>query len=85
MDFYTAEAPSYSDAISTRRLYWTMLWMFVNFYVISFLWHPARTFRILMRAIFTGAEEARYAKWFIDRISTRRQWRKVARRAAAET
>ena len=85
MDFYTAEAPSYSDAISTRRLYWTMLWMFVNFYVISFLWHPARTFRILMRAIFTGAEEARYAKWFVDRISTRRRWRKVARGAAAET
>ncbi len=55
----------------------------MNFYVISFLWHPARTFRILMKAIFTGAEEARYAKRFIDRISTCRQWRKVARGAAA--
>ena len=28
-----AKAPSYADAVSTRRLYWTMLWMFVNFYV----------------------------------------------------
>ena len=32
MDFYTAKAPSCADAVSTRRLYWTMLWMFVNFY-----------------------------------------------------
>ncbi len=72
-------------AISNRRLYWTMIWMFVNFYVVSFLWHPVRTFRILAKAIFTGVEEARYAKWFVDRFYTRRQWRKLARGAALET
>ena len=42
MDFYTARAPSYADAVSTRRLYWTMLWMFTNFYVISFALRPWR-------------------------------------------
>ena len=79
MDFYTSKAPSYADAISTRRLYWTMIWMFTNFYIISFVCHPLRTFRILFKAINNGVEEARYAKWLVDRISTRRHWRKVAR------
>jgi radical SAM superfamily enzyme YgiQ (UPF0313 family) len=78
MDFYTARAPSYADAVSTRRLYWTMLWMFVNFYVISFTLRPWRVVRALLRAIVTGREETRYAKWFVDVFFTRRRWRRLA-------
>jgi len=77
MDFYTAKAPSYAQAVSTSRLYWTMLWMFVNFYVISFALRPLRTLRVLARAVLTGKEETRYAKWFVDRFYTRRRWRKL--------
>ena len=82
MDFYTSQAPSYADAVSTRRLYWTMLWMFVNFYVISFTLRPWRVTRTLLRAIFTGTEDSRYAKWFVDIFYTRRRWRKIAGEAA---
>ena len=82
MDFYTARAPSYADAVSTRRLYWTMLWMFTNFYVISFALRPWRMIRTLLRAVFTGTEESRYAKWFVDIFYTRRRWRKIADEAA---
>jgi radical SAM superfamily enzyme YgiQ (UPF0313 family) len=82
MDFYTSQAPSYADAVSTRRLYWTMLWMFVNFYVISFTLRPWRVTRTLLRAIFTGTEDSRYAKWFVDVFYTRRRWRKIAGEAA---
>jgi len=78
MDFYTAKAPSYADAVSSRRLYWTMLWMFVNFYVISFALRPWRVIRALGRAILTGREETRYAKWFVDVLFTRRRWRRLA-------
>jgi anaerobic magnesium-protoporphyrin IX monomethyl ester cyclase len=78
MDFYTAKAPSYADAISSRRLYWTMLWMFVNFYVISFALRPWRVARALARALVTGREETRYAKWFVDVLFTRRRWRRLA-------
>ena len=77
MDFYTTDAPSYADAISTRRLYWTMMWMFVNFYIISFVTHPLRTMKILYIAVTQGVEEARYAKWFVDRFFTRRKWRQM--------
>lgn len=81
MDFYTRRAPSYADAVSTSRLYRTMLWMFVNFYVISFALRPLRFLRALAKAVLTGAEETRYAKWFVDRFYTRRRWRKLARGA----
>jgi radical SAM superfamily enzyme YgiQ (UPF0313 family) len=78
MDFYTARAPSYADAVSSRRLYWTMVWMFVNFYVTSFTLRPWRVVRALVRALVTGTEETRYAKWFVDVVYTRRRWRKLA-------
>ena len=78
MDFYTAKAPSYADQVSSRRLYWTMLWMFVNFYVISFALRPWRVARALGRALLTGREETRYAKWFVDVLFTRRRWRRLA-------
>lgn len=82
MDFYTKEAPSYADAVSTSRLYWTMIWMFVNFYVLSFAVRPLRVLRILTKAIRTGTEETRYAKWFTDLLYTRPRWRKLANKAA---
>jgi radical SAM superfamily enzyme YgiQ (UPF0313 family) len=82
MDFYTAKAPSYADRVSTRRLYWTMVWMFVNFYVLSFTLRPWRVIRAIGRAILTGTEETRYAKWFVDVFYTRRRWRKLAGEAA---
>ena len=82
MDYYTTNAPSYADAITTGELYRWMIWMFVNFYVISFATHTVRTIRALTKAVFTGIEETRYAKWFRDMLFTRRHWRKLAKKAA---
>jgi radical SAM superfamily enzyme YgiQ (UPF0313 family) len=81
MDFYTRKAPSYADAITTGRLYWTMLWMFWNFYLLSFAFRPLRVLRTLVKAVVTGREETRYAKWFVDRLYTRRRWRRLAESA----
>ena len=82
MDFYTTNAPSYANEISSRQLYWTMIWMFVNFYIISFAVRPLRVAVVLFNAVFRGREQTRYSKWFVDRIHTRRRWRKL--RTAAE-
>ncbi|MBT6403907.1 MAG: radical SAM protein, partial [Rhodospirillaceae bacterium] len=83
MDFYTTEAPSYADAVSTRRLFFMMNWMFVNFYVISFLVRPHRVARVLFNAIVFGREETRYSKWFVDRFYTRPRWRKMKQAQSA--
>ena len=79
MDFYTTNAPSYAAAVSTRRLYLAMLWFFVNFYLISFACRPLRTARILLKALITGTEETRFAKWMNDILFVRRRWRRLAR------
>ncbi|HEY4407260.1 MAG TPA: radical SAM protein [Xanthobacteraceae bacterium] len=79
MDFYTKKAPSYADHVSTQRLYFSMIWFFVNFYMISFACRPLRTARILVKAVVTGTEETRFAKWLNDMLFVRRQWRRLAR------
>jgi len=82
MDFHTDRVPSFVDGMTNGQLYRKMIWMFTNFYVISFACHPARTARALVKALFTGVEETRYAKWFIDFFFTRPHWRRLAKKAA---
>jgi hypothetical protein len=60
-----------------------MNWMFVNFYVISFLVRPHRVARVLFNAIVFGREETRYSKWFVDRFYTRPRWRKMKQAQSA--
>ena len=80
MDFYSRKAPSYSPHISTQRLFFSMLWFYTNFYVVSFACRPLRTARILIKAVATGTEETRFAKWLNDFLFVRRRWRKTAAR-----
>jgi radical SAM superfamily enzyme YgiQ (UPF0313 family) len=79
MDMFSAKSRSWCDRVSARRLYWTMVWMYVNFFAISFLRRPLRPFRIIAKALLTGHEESRYAKWLLDRLYARRRWRREAR------
>jgi anaerobic magnesium-protoporphyrin IX monomethyl ester cyclase len=73
MDFYTSRAPSYADGISSRRMYLTMLWMFVNFYAISLTRRP---WRVVSAAagVVTGRETTRLVKWLNDVLVVRRRW-----------
>ena len=75
MDLYTKHAPSFADAVSKKLLYRTMMWMFVNFYVISFALRPWRVIKVLWKATTTGVEETKYAKWFVYRFFSRQKWR----------
>jgi radical SAM superfamily enzyme YgiQ (UPF0313 family) len=84
MEFYTSRAPSFAEGISTRRLYFTMLWMFFNFYSISFLLRPWRILEAIV-AVATGHEETRLAKWVNDMLVVRRRWKREARPVAAST
>lgn len=78
MEFYTAKAPSFAEGISSRRMYLTMLWMFFNFYALSMLTRPWRVLEAF-KAVFTGHEETRLAKWVNDMVVVRRRWKRQAR------
>lgn len=77
MDIYSKRAPSACD-LSSRELYWWMIWLYANFFLLSFALRPFRPLRVMLKAIFTGREDTRYAKWFVDRLRTRRRWRRIA-------
>lgn len=74
MDFYTKGSDSYCDGLTSRQLYRWMLYLFLNFYILSFITHPLRTARIMLKAVFTGYEETRYAKFLNEKIYTRTKW-----------
>ncbi|MBI3299553.1 MAG: B12-binding domain-containing radical SAM protein [Elusimicrobia bacterium] len=81
MEFYTKNAPSFSESVSSRDLYWAMMWMFLNFYVLSFLRYPWRIAEPIV-GLVTGHESTRFAKWVNDMIVIRTQWIRKSRRAA---
>jgi len=78
IDFYSADAASFSKYVSQKYLYRTMIWMYINFYVLSFLLHPIRTGRNIYKAAFLGIETTRYSKWFNDKFKTRAKWWRLA-------
>lgn len=80
MDFYTSKAPSFSDDVSTRYLYWMMLWMFANFYFISLLRRPWRLISEIWNLLH-GIESTRFSKWLNDVFVIRRSWNRRARNA----
>jgi hypothetical protein len=34
--------------------------------------------KVLVKAVLSGEEETKYAKWFVDRLNTHRRWRKLS-------
>jgi len=78
MDFYTKNAPSFVDGMTSRYLYWMMMWMFVNFYAISMLCRPWRFVESVFN-VFKGVETTRFGKWLNDIFVVRRKWNKQYR------
>jgi anaerobic magnesium-protoporphyrin IX monomethyl ester cyclase len=79
MDFFTGKSTSYCDAVGDRDLYRWMMWMFMNFYVISFCLRPWRVLRSFSRYFVQGVEDTKYMRWFNDRFVMRRRWREHLR------
>lgn len=75
MDFYTANAPSFVEGMTSRYLYFTMMWMFMNFYAISMLRRPWRFVQAVIN-VMQGVESTRFAKWLNDIFVVRSRWNK---------
>ncbi|MBI5597581.1 MAG: B12-binding domain-containing radical SAM protein [Elusimicrobia bacterium] len=74
IDFYSAEGISYSDTLSSRELYFWMVWMFANFYLLSFLARPWRPVANLWDYFTRGVENARYMRFLTEMLFMRRKW-----------
>jgi len=78
IDFYSSDAATFSKYLSQKYLYRYMIWMYVNFYIISFIKYPLRTINTLFKAVFLNVESTRFSKLFNDIIKTRLKWWRIA-------
>lgn len=77
INFYSDSHESHCRVIGSKKLHHWMLWMYLNFYVLSFIARPWRPFMNLVY-FFTkkGYESTRYMRLFNELIFNRGKWMK---------
>jgi radical SAM superfamily enzyme YgiQ (UPF0313 family) len=74
ISFYSSTGKSYTPGVSSRELYVRMIWMYLNFYVLSFAIRPWRVVKNFWQYFRSGVENARYMRFFTEMSYLRRQW-----------
>jgi radical SAM superfamily enzyme YgiQ (UPF0313 family) len=77
ISFYSMHSRSYCDELTPKQLHSWMLWMFLNFYVISFITRPLKVIKNFWDYFFKGIENARYMRFFTEIFFLRRDWKKA--------
>ena len=55
-----------------------MMWMYINFYVISLALRPWRVVMTLTKYFTKGVQDTRYMKVLADKLFVRKKWRPAA-------
>ncbi|MBI3312897.1 MAG: B12-binding domain-containing radical SAM protein [Candidatus Omnitrophica bacterium] len=76
MNFFSSANASYCRSVSARELYFWMLWMYLNFYALSFLRRPWRVVKNFTEFFTQGVENTRYMRLFAELFVKRRKWLK---------
>ena len=77
IDFYSNSNDSYSDYLSAKNIYNWMIYLYLNFYIISFLIRPWRVVYNFWIYFSTGVERTRYMRFFSDFFINRKFWKSV--------
>jgi len=75
VDFYSMSDNSYCEAIVSKKLYYWMLWAYINFYIISFLYRPWRLIKNFLTYFTQGKENTRYMRLVNEFLVNRRKWK----------
>ena len=75
INFFTNKNRSYSRAFTANQMYRWMLWLYLNFYLLSFVRRPIRLFRNIRDFLLSGIENARYVRLFGEILLRRRAWK----------
>lgn len=78
INFYSSKNNSFCKALSSKSLHRWMLWMYINFYLISFLRRPWRVIENFMTLLTRGVENTRYMRLVSEVLFRRRRWRHLA-------
>lgn len=76
ISFYSDEGRSYCKSLTAKQLYYWMNWMFINFYVISFIVRPWKLIKNFWDFFSKGVEKTRYMRFFSEMFFNRKKWKK---------
>jgi radical SAM superfamily enzyme YgiQ (UPF0313 family) len=79
INFFSIKGRSYCNALTLKQTYHWLLWMYINFYVLSFILRPWRLIKNFWEYWSTGVEKTRYIRFFSDFFVNRRKWKKAIR------
>lgn len=74
VSFYSKRMRSYSEEITSKKLYFFMISMFSFFYLLSFMIRPWRPIMNIVNFLRTRSENARYVRFFSEIFFTRKKW-----------
>lgn len=78
INFYSSKNNSFCRALTSKSLHRWMLWMYVNFYLISFLRRPWRVIGNFIALLTQGVEKTRYMRLVSEVLFRRRKWKRLA-------
>lgn len=79
INFYSDENTSYSPHITSRQLHHWMLYMYMSFYLLSFLRRPWRFINHTFLYFTKGVEVTRYMRLIGELFNRRQKWKELAR------
>jgi anaerobic magnesium-protoporphyrin IX monomethyl ester cyclase len=75
INFYTSGKKSYCNSFNSKQMYQWMMWMLLNFYIISFIVRPWRVTWYFWLYMTKGFEMARYMRFFTEFFVNRKTWK----------
>lgn len=85
IDFYSSEGKSYCSALTHKQLYRWMLWLYINFYILSFLFRPQRVIYNFFLYLRYGIENTKYVRLLGELLVRRAHWKNEAKIAATQS
>ena len=77
ISFFSSKGLSYSECLTAKQTYRWMNWMYVNFYIISFIARPWKVVKNFWDYFTKGVESTRYMRFFTEMLVNRRNWKKA--------
>lgn len=74
ISFFTSDGISYSGSLTAKQTYRWMNWLYINFYLVSFIVRPWKLVMNFWDYYSKGVETTRYMRFFSEIFVNRRKW-----------
>ncbi len=77
ISFFSSGGRSYCESLNAKQTYRWMIWMYINFYLISFIVRPWKLVKNFWDYFSKGVETTRYMRFFSEMFVNRRKWKRI--------